>query len=90
MAPQYQAPRSVPQCVRSLASKSRGTKALRNLRQAGLHWIAVDEDAYTEEGLKLLREQLGNKILSEKRFSDGTGVLLMELSPAPVLATSDE
>ena len=65
-------------------------KGFRKLRQAGLRWIAVDQDAYTEEGLALLKDQLGNKVLDEQPFSEGTGVLLLELSPAPVLSSADE
>ena len=65
-------------------------KGFRKLRQEGLRWIAVDRAAYTEEGMTLLRDQLGNKILNEQRFSEGTGVVLLELSPAPILATEGE
>ena len=82
--------RGIPPSAFDPGVKFQRDKGFRKLRQAGLHWIAVDADAYTEEGLKLLRAQLGNKILTEERFSDGTGVLLLQLSPAPILTTADE
>jgi len=82
--------RGIPPSAFDPGVKFQRDKGFRKLRQAGLRWIAVDEDAYTDEGIKLLRTQLGNKILNEARFSDGSGVLLLELSPAPILTAADE
>lgn len=82
--------RGIPPSAFDPGVKFQRDKGFRKLREAGLHWVAVDEAAYTEEGLKLLREQLGNKVLTEERFADGTGVLLLELSPAPILTAADE
>ena len=82
--------RGIPPSAYDPGVKFQRDKGFRKLRQAGLRWIAVDQDAYTEEGLALLKDQLGNKVLDEQTFSEGTGVLLLELSPAPVLSSADE
>jgi len=56
-------------------------RALAELRQAGLRYIAVDAVAYGEEGLSLLTEQLGNHASDQREFSDGTGVVVFTLKP---------
>ena len=56
-----------------------------------IEMLASGRVPFYEPGFdELLREQLGNKVLTEERFADGTGVLLLELSPAPILTAADE
>ena len=50
----------------------------------------MDLNAYDDEGLDLLRKQIGNKIAQETQFDEGDGVLLLELRPASVLLTPED
>ncbi len=56
-------------------------RGLRKLREAGLMWIVIDLGAYDDQGLTLLRSQIGNAIANETRYDEGDGVLVLELLP---------
>ena len=53
--------------------------AVERLRTAGLRWIVIDLGAYNDEALKILRDQVGDRIASEKTFKEGDGVLIFTL-----------
>jgi len=82
--------RGIPPSAFDPGAQNERFRGLKELREAGLRWIAVDLDAYDDEGLGLLRKQIGNKVALETRFDEGDGVLLLELRPVSVLLTPDE
>lgn len=59
----------------SRADRVRG-EALQVLRDAGLRWLVIDEAAYAGAGLDALRRQLGARLVAERRFDEGSGVLV--------------
>jgi hypothetical protein len=82
--------RGIPPSAFDPGAQAERFRGLKELREAGLRWVAVDLDAYDDEGLNLLRKQIGQKIAQETRFDEGDGVLLLELRPASVLQTTDK
>lgn len=60
------------------ADRVRG-EALDLLIDAGLRWLIIDEAAYAGAGLDALRRQLGDRLTEERRFDEGTGVLVWEI-----------
>jgi hypothetical protein len=51
---------------------------------AGIEYICVDVAAFNEETLDILRTQLRSVTAEERRFEDGTGVLVFVLqAPKP-------
>lgn len=49
------------------------------LREDGLRYVVVDEAAYAEVGLQILRNQLAVHTVDEQHFDDGTGVTVFVL-----------
>jgi len=82
--------RGIPPSAFDPGAKNERFRGLKELREAGLRWVAVDLNAYDDEGLDLLRKQIGNKIAQETQFDEGDGVLLLELRPASVLLTPED
>jgi hypothetical protein len=82
--------RGIPPSAFDPGAKNERFRGFKELREAGLRWVAVDLNAYDDEGLALLRKQIGNKIAKETQFDEGDGVLLLELRPASVLLAPDE
>jgi len=50
------------------------------LLQQGLRFVVLDLSVYEDTGLRLLREQLGPRLVEERTFADGEGVLVMRLA----------
>ena len=71
----------IPASAYDSRSEPRRKKALRDMVDAGLRWIVLDEKAYNDEAMGIFKKQIVGYIDQEKRFDDGDGVLIYQLKP---------
>lgn len=71
--------RPIPSSAHDERSEPFRQRVIDGVRQDGLRFVIVDEAAYAEEGMAILRAQLSSHLVSEEHFDDGTGVTVFEL-----------
>ena len=69
----------IPASATDPRSKGRRDAALQDFIRSGRRWIVVDQGAYNEEAMTILREQMGANVIDERHFDEGDGVIVFEL-----------
>lgn len=72
----------IPRSAYDSPDEDRRSHTIDLLHQGGLRWVVIDLALFTDEGVDILRKQLGDRIAHEEHFDDGSGVLVFELEEA--------
>jgi len=69
----------IPESAHDARADRKRQEGIMELTQEGMRWIAIDNGAYNDEAMAILRAQLQGWIEEETTFDEGDGVLVFTL-----------